>query len=69
MHDLEYAKQLLQYAIQVQHLADAINLWVEHWNTNPTPFTWTARPEDILPKIERARAALTNSKANSVSDH
>jgi P-type conjugative transfer protein TrbJ len=24
MHDLEYAKQLLQYAIQVQHLADAI---------------------------------------------
>jgi P-type conjugative transfer protein TrbJ len=24
MHDLEYAKQLLQYAIQVQHLADAL---------------------------------------------
>lgn len=24
MHDLEYAKQLLQYAIQVEHLADAI---------------------------------------------
>lgn len=24
MHNLEYAKQLLQYAIQVQHLADAI---------------------------------------------
>lgn len=24
LHDLEYAKQLLQYAIQVQHLADAI---------------------------------------------
>src|SRR5437879_13749987 len=24
MHDLEYAKQLLQYAIQVQQLADAL---------------------------------------------
>ena len=24
MHDLEYAKQILQYAIQVQQLADAI---------------------------------------------
>ncbi len=55
--------------MSLEHLAHAIRLWVENWNTNPNPFTWTARPEDILTKIERARAALHDSKANSVSDH
>ena len=55
--------------MSVQHLADAINLWVEHWNTDPAPVRWTARPEDILAKIERARTALTDTQTNSVSDH
>jgi transposase len=55
--------------MNVAHLTDAINLWVEHWNTDPTPFRWTARPEDILAKIERARSALTDTQTNSVSDH
>ena len=55
--------------MNVQHLADAINLWVEHWNNDPTPFQWTARPEDILTKIQRARSALTDTQTNSVSDH
>lgn len=55
--------------MSLDHLADAIRLWTEAWNTNPTPFTWTARPEDILTKIERARQALHDSQANSVSDH
>ena len=55
--------------MSVQHLADAITIWTAHWNTNPTPFTWTARPEDIIAKIERARAALADTKTKSVTDH
>ena len=55
--------------ISLEHLADAIHIWVEHWNQDPKPFTWTARPEDILSKIERARATLRNNEANSMSDH
>ena len=55
--------------MSLDHLTDAIQLWVDEWNQNPKPFTWTARPEDILTKIERARQALRDSKANSVSDH
>ena len=31
--------------ISLEHLADAIHVWVEHWNQDPKPFTWTARPE------------------------
>ena len=53
----------------VEHLTDAINLWIEHWNDDPTPFTWTAKADDILAKVERARAALTNTTLNSVADH
>jgi hypothetical protein len=55
--------------MSVQHLADTINLWVEHWNTDPAPFRRIARPEDTLTKIERARTALTDTQTNSVSDH
>ena len=55
--------------ISLEHLADAIHIWVDHWNQDPKPFTWTARPEDILSKIERARATLRNNEANSMSDH
>ncbi len=55
--------------ISLEHLSDAIRLWTEAWNTTPTPFTWTARAEDILNKIERARTARRTSKANSVADH
>lgn len=55
--------------ISVDHLTDAITIWVEEWNTNPTPLRWTARAEDILAKIARARTALTEHTPNSVSDH
>lgn len=44
--------------ISLDHLADAIDIWTEAWNTDPTPFTWTARAEGILTKVERARQAL-----------
>ena len=53
----------------LQHLVDAITLWTDEWNKNPTPFRWTANPTDILTAIDRAREALTNASANSVSDH
>src|SRR6201993_3868855 len=32
-------------------------LWRE-WNTEPTPFVWTAKAEDILVKVERCRQRL-----------
>jgi len=55
--------------MSLEHLEDAITLWAEEWNRNPTPFRWTANPNDILASIERARETLTNTNANSVSDH
>ena len=55
--------------MSLEHLAEAIRIWVEQWNTDPTPFTWTARPEDILTKIERARTALHETQVISVADH
>jgi len=55
--------------ISVEHLEHAITLWAEEWNKNPTPFRWTANPNDILVSLDRAQQALTNSHTNSVSDH
>ena len=55
--------------MSVAHLTDAINIWIDHWNTDPTPLTWTATPDDILAKIDRARTALTNHTVKSMSDH
>ncbi len=53
----------------LDHLRAAITLWAEEWNRNPTPFRWTARPDDIISKLERARTALHNTDVNSMSDH
>ena len=44
----------------VQHLIDAVMDYVEHHNENPTAFIWTAKIDNILAKIERARAVLNN---------
>jgi transposase len=55
--------------MSVQHLADAINLWIERWNESPKPFAWTARAADILAKIDRGREALADATVNSVADH
>jgi hypothetical protein len=38
---------------------------LEAWNENPTPFIWTAKVEDILQKIERARAKMEMIKPGS----
>ena len=55
-------------SMSLQHLTDAIHTSVDHRNQDPKPFTWTAQPEDILSKIERAHSTLHNSQTNSMSD-
>ena len=42
----------------VPDLVKAIKTFLAGWNENPRPFVWKARLEDILKKIERARAKL-----------
>lgn len=42
----------------VPDLVKAIEAFLAAWNENPHPFVWKARLEDILKKIERARAKI-----------
>jgi transposase len=42
----------------VEDLEKAIAAFLAAWNTNPTPFVWTASVEKILEKIARARHRL-----------
>ena len=42
----------------VRDLQRTITAFLESWNTNPTPFVWTASVERILEKIARARQRL-----------
>jgi transposase len=42
----------------VEQLIDAIQAYIENHNSDPKPFTWTAKAKDILEKVGRARAAL-----------
>jgi transposase len=42
----------------VGELIDAIEAYIEEHNRNPKPFVWTARAEQILEKVKRARAVL-----------
>ncbi len=39
-------------------LIDAITDYIEKHNANPRAYTWTAKAEDILKKVRRARAVL-----------
>lgn len=39
----------------VPHLITALEDYLAHYNTNPTPFVWTAKANDILMKVKRAR--------------
>jgi len=34
--------------------------YIAYHNQNPKTFVWTAKAEDILEKVRRARAALNN---------
>jgi transposase len=42
----------------VQQLIEAIRAYIDEHNDDPKPFVWTAKAEDILEKVRRARAVL-----------
>jgi hypothetical protein len=37
----------------VQTLEADIRTWVNNWNEDPTPFTWTKTAEEILDSLSR----------------
>jgi hypothetical protein len=41
----------------VPDLIQAIEAFLGAWNENPRPFVWTAKSEEFVQKIERARAS------------
>jgi len=48
--------------VSVPDLIAAIEAFLAAWNEDPKPFVWTATVEDIMAKIERARAKLEQMK-------
>jgi transposase len=48
----------------VPELVEAIMDYINQHNADPKGFTWTAKAEDILAKVERARAVLISAKQN-----
>jgi transposase len=44
----------------VQDLITAIGGYIDHYNSHPKPFIWTAKASDILEKVKRARRTLDN---------
>jgi hypothetical protein len=48
----------------VPDLEAAINEYIKLHNNEPKPFIWTAKANDILAKVSRARAALNKSTSN-----
>jgi transposase len=42
----------------VKDLITAIEAYIHHHNSNPQPFVWTAKAEDIIAKYRRAKAVL-----------
>jgi hypothetical protein len=47
----------------VKELTAAIGAFTDRWNEHPRPFSWTKDADEILAKIERAKAktsALTH---------
>jgi transposase len=42
----------------VPDLIEAIEEFIQAWNSDPKPFVWRARAEEILEKLERARRRL-----------
>ena len=51
--------------LSVSDLQEAIQSFLAAWNTDPKPFVWTAKLEDILEKIARARTKLESIKPGS----
>ena len=42
----------------VERLIEAIHAYIDEHNDNPEPFVWTAKAEEILEKVRRARTVL-----------
>ena len=51
--------------LSVSDLQEAIQSFLAAWNANPKPFVWTAKLEDILEKIARARTKLESIQPGS----
>src|SRR5580658_2901316 len=51
--------------VSVPDLKQAIEEFMCSWNENPKPFIWTATVEDIIKKIDRARAKMEQIKPGS----
>ena len=51
--------------LSVSDLQEAIYRFLAAWNTDPKPFVWAAKLEDILEKIARARIKLESIKPGS----
>ena len=51
--------------LSVPDLKQAIEEFMHTWNENPKPFIWTATVEDIIKKIDRARAKVELIKPGS----
>lgn len=47
----------------VAELEKAIPDWIEHHNEYPSAFTWTAKVDDVLTKVDRARRTLQRTAA------
>ncbi len=47
----------------VPQLVEAIEIWAEHWNDDPKPFVWHKQAEEIIAKVRRGRATLTQVKS------
>jgi hypothetical protein len=47
----------------VGNLIDGIYDWAEHWNLDPKPYMWHKTAEEIITKIRRGRATLTQVKS------
>ena len=48
--------------VSVPNLIEAIEAFLAAWNESPRPFVWTATVENIVAKIQRARAKLEQLK-------
>jgi len=51
--------------VSVPDLKRTIDEFLKAWNEDPKPFIWTARVEEIVEKIARARAKMEQIKPGS----
>jgi hypothetical protein len=45
----------------VQALEADISAWIETWNQNPRPFTWTKTAEEILDSLAKYIAKISGA--------